>query len=232
MQSVIFYCRCSTTEQGKSNLGIEAQIADMTRFATLHDLNIVDIRREVVSGKYDLDRRPVLKQAFADADKMSNKTTECFVLTSKLDRLSRSEAFIHNLVAANRRFKVAECGMNASNIEMSLRVLIAAEERRKIGERIKSALAAKKARGEPMGMNVPNVAKHKVKIIQAGALANKTEADAFAEHMRTTITNHRKSGMSVHAVAAELNRQGTKTYRGKEWHGATVSAIMKRWEHS
>jgi IS30 family transposase len=60
--------------------------------------------------------------------------------------------------------------------------------------------------------------------------AVKDEADSFAEFMRPTITRLRKEGMSVNAIADELNLHKFKTQRGGKWYGKTVSNIMARWE--
>ena len=113
-RKAIAYARVSTTEQGKSGLGVEAQIEDMKRFASYHNIEIIDTRVEIVSGKYDLDRRPILKQAFKDAHKQGAS-----ILISKIDRLSRKASFIFNLMDSSTRFIVAECGIDVLSIQHS-----------------------------------------------------------------------------------------------------------------
>lgn len=224
MKKVILYARVSTEDQKRSGLGLEAQLEDMQQFCKLHNLEIVEVCEEYVSGKYDLDRRPVLKKAFDTAGRIKN----CYILTSKLDRLSRKEAFIHNLLDQGKKFMCVETGINCSPLEISMRSMIAQEERRKIAERVKAALAAKKARGEPLGTNIPNVRRAIPKAVQKSKEAVQTEADAFAEFMRPNIERMRKSGMSVNAIAADLNKYGTKTHRGRTWHAKTVCNLMER----
>jgi DNA invertase Pin-like site-specific DNA recombinase len=221
---VICYARCSTSEQFKSSLGIEAQIEDMRRFAHRNGLEIVDIRREVVSGKHDLDRRPVLKQAFEDAAKIKG----CSVLTSKIDRLSRSQLFINKLVATNVNFITAETGLDCSPLEISLRAAFAEEERRKIGDRTKAAFAAKKVRGEPMGMHLDKVAEARAKAIEHSVMVNKKEADAFAEFMREKITDFVDLNLSLTQMAARLNKYKTPTQRGGKWYPTTVKNLIDR----
>lgn len=224
MKKVILYARVSTEDQKRSGLGLEAQLEDMQNFCKLHNLQIIDTCEEYVSGKYDLDRRPVLKGAFEMADRIK----DCYILTSKLDRLSRRESFIHGLLDKGRKFMSVETGINCSPLEISLRSMIAQEERRKIAERVKAAMAAKKARGEPMGTHLPRVRAAIPKANKLSAAATQAEADAFAEFMRPNIERMRKSGMSVNAIAADLNKYGTKTARGRTWHAKTVCNLMGR----
>jgi DNA invertase Pin-like site-specific DNA recombinase len=226
--NVICYARVSTKEQGDSRNGLQAQIEDMKRFCAQNNLNIIAIYEEVVSGKYDLDRRPILKQAFKEASKIK----DCVVLTSKLDRLSRSAAFIMNLMEKNVKFIVAECGINCAPLMIHVRAVIAEDERKKIGERTKAGLAIVKAKGKSLGMHNPNVAAVMSKAVAKGAAANKAEADAFADFMKPIIARMRDTKMSVHAIADELNRHGNKTARGGQWYGKTVANMMARTEIS
>jgi DNA invertase Pin-like site-specific DNA recombinase len=221
---VICYARCSTSEQFKSSLGIDAQIEDMRRFAHRNNLEIVDVRTEVVSGKHDLDRRPILKKAFEDAAKIKG----CSVLTSKIDRLSRSQLFINKLVATNVNFITAETGMECSPLEISLRAAFAEEERRKIGDRTKAAFAAKKVRGEPMGMHLDKVAAARAVAIEHSVRVNKQEADEFAEFMREKITDFKDLNLSLTQMAARLNKYKTPTQRGGKWYPTTVKNIIDR----
>jgi DNA invertase Pin-like site-specific DNA recombinase len=225
MNKVILYARVSTDEQKRSGLGIMAQIEEMKNFCTTHNLEVVDIREEYVSGKYYLDRRPVLSKAFEDAKRHKN----CYVLAAKMDRIMRSELNIHLLLDEQKKFITVETGIRCTALELSLRSMIAQEERRKTAERTKAAFAAKRERGEPMGMHNPKVRAHIGKAVAKSTIAVQEEADAFAEFMRPSIERMRKAGMSVNSIAEELNKYGTKTARGKKWHAKTVCNLMARW---
>lgn len=224
MKSVICYARVSTKEQGDSRNGIQAQIEDMKRFCEQNDLNIIGIREEVVSGKYDLERRPILKQAFKDAAAIKN----CAVLTSKLDRLSRSAAFIMTLMEKGTKFIVAECGISAEPLMIHIRAVIAEDERKKIGHRTMSGLKQVKARGVKLGFHNPKIAAVMETARAKSTIAVKGEADNFAEFMLPTIKRMRNTGMSVHAIAEELNTHNFKTARGGKWYGKTVANVMNR----
>src|SRR5262245_39417954 len=96
MTSAVAYYRVSTSRQGKSGLGIEAQRAAVRRFAEAEGIEVIGEHVEVETGKGSdaLDRRPKLAATLAHARK-----AKCPVLVAKLDRLSRDVHFISGLMA-------------------------------------------------------------------------------------------------------------------------------------
>lgn len=83
---LITYIRVSTSGQGRSGLGIEAQRQTLGHFASSEGYEVARELVEVEMGKGSdaLDRRPQLKAALAAARKL-----KCPVGVAKLDRLSR-----------------------------------------------------------------------------------------------------------------------------------------------
>jgi hypothetical protein len=104
---IVTYIRVSTSGQGRSGLGIEAQRHALTQFAQGEGFEIAREFVEVETGKGAdaLDRRPQLKAALAVARKL-----KCHVAVAKLDRLSRDVHFISGLMAHKVPFLVAELG--------------------------------------------------------------------------------------------------------------------------
>src|SRR4029077_18621265 len=94
---VITYVRVSTSQQGRSGLGIEAQRQVLKQFAASEGFTVAREYVEVETGKGSdaLDRRPQLKAALAAARKH-----RCPVAVAKLDRLSRDLHFISVMAAA------------------------------------------------------------------------------------------------------------------------------------
>jgi hypothetical protein len=70
--AVITYIRVSTSQQGRSGLGIEAQRQSLQHFAKAEGLELLREFIEVETGKGSdaLDRRPQLKAALAAAKKL------------------------------------------------------------------------------------------------------------------------------------------------------------------
>ncbi len=222
----ILYARVSTKEQGKSHLGLDAQIAEMKQFCAYNNIEIIDIRTEVVSGGYPLDRRPVLKGCFADV----KAKKDWYVLTSRIDRLSRRSFLVEQLLDGNERFRVVECGLQASTLEIKMKSIFAEEERTKGADRTRRALGAKKLRGEPMGFKL-DVQKAKFEEIHSASIdAIKAEADSFAAYMRPKMERMVKAKMSLKAMADELNFYQEKTQRGGKWYPTTVKNLIARWQ--
>jgi DNA invertase Pin-like site-specific DNA recombinase len=73
MKTAIAYTRESTAQQGKSGLGLEAQLAALERFAKAEGYNFVQSFEEVETGKGvdALDRRPQLSAALKAAKRSS-----------------------------------------------------------------------------------------------------------------------------------------------------------------
>src|SRR3954454_15529678 len=148
MQHAVAYYRVSTARQGRSGLGIEAQKATVHRFAQAEgfELTAEFVEVEIGKGSDALDRRPQLAAALA-----AGRAGRCPVIVAKLDRLSRDVSFIAGLMAQRVPFIVAELGVDADPFMLHLYAALAEKERRLIGERTRSALAARKAQGAKLG---------------------------------------------------------------------------------
>src|SRR5260370_35650845 len=85
-RAIITYIRVSTSQQGRSGLGIEAQRVALHHFAQAEGFEVVRefVEDETGKGADAMDRRPQLKAALATARKQ-----RCHVAVAKLDGLSR-----------------------------------------------------------------------------------------------------------------------------------------------
>jgi DNA invertase Pin-like site-specific DNA recombinase len=140
--------RVSTSQQGRSGLGIEAQRQSLHQFAHSERLELIREFVEVETGKGSdaIDRRPQLKAALAAA-----KGLKCPVAVAKLDRLSRDVHFISGLMAHRVAFVVAELGADVDPFVLHLFAALAEKERSLISTRTRQALAAAQARGVTLG---------------------------------------------------------------------------------
>lgn len=223
MNGIIAYLRVSTSRQGKSGLGIEAQREAITRFCAGEGFVIEAEYVEVETGKGAdaLDRRPQLAAALAHA-----KRLKCAVIVAKLDRLSRDVAFISSLMARRVRFIVAELGADADPLMLHIYAAFAEKERAIIGARTKAALGALKARGAQLG-NRTNLPDAQAK----GQASNAILADAFAANALPVVRELRASGVTTLAALAEaLNRRAIPTARGGDWYPGTVRNLLLRGE--
>ena len=220
MKTAIAYYRVSTSGQGKSGLGLEAQREAVERFAQSEGITLIASFQEIESGKGAdaMDRRPVLAAALAAA-----KDEGCAVIVAKLDRLSRDVHFVSGLMGQRIPFIVAELGANADSFMLHLYAALAEKERNLISERTKAALAAAKARGVKLGN--PNIAVATAK----GMEAIQANSNAFAQKVAPHIAAARNNGCKTYrAIAEALNARGIPTARGGKWQPMTVRLIEKR----
>ena len=221
MQQVVSYIRVSTDRQGKSGLGIEAQRAAIARFVQAEGLTLAAEHVEVETGKGAdaLDRRPVLREALAQARKAKSA-----VVVAKLDRLSRDVAFVSGLMAQRVPFIVTELGADCDPFMLHIYAALAEKERALIADRTRVALAAKKAAGATLG-NRTNLPDAQAK----GAAANREAADAFAANVLPVLRQLQAVGLTTsRAIAEALNARGIRTARGGEWHHSTVRNLLAR----
>lgn len=220
-RQIVVYARVSTERQGRSGLGLDAQIEACTRFAEAHGYSIASqyVETETGKGADALTRRPQLSAALADARKRG-----CPILVAKLDRLSRDVFFISGLMANRVPFIVAELGPEVDPFMLHVYAALAEKERKLISERTKAALAQKKAHGTKLG-NRTNLAEARAK----GAAVNAQAAAAFAANVVPVIESIRASGATtLRQIAEALNQRGIKTARGGQWYACTVGQIENR----
>jgi len=216
------YYRVSTQRQGRSGLGLEAQREAVERFAEREGYELVgDPYVEVETGKGAdaLERRPVLAAALAAARKAHYP-----VIVAKLDRLSRDVHFISGLMVHRVPFIVAELGGDPDPFTLHLYAAFAEMERRRISQRTREALSAKKARGALLGNRTnPEEAR------RLGQAAVRAKAEGFALAIAPIIAGILNSGIATDAGIAEaLNARGIATARGGRWHPQTVKNVRVR----
>jgi len=213
----VAYVRVSTTEQGRSGLGLEAQRARITEYATSRNLALVHTYVEVESGADS--ERPELARALAHA-----RRSRCPIIVAKLDRLSRSVAYIATMMERGTPFLVADLP-DADPMMLHVYAVVAEQERRMISARTRAAMGAARARGVIFGNPDPEA----LRFAQVrGAARNVSNARAFAANVRPLIEHAQRRGLSLRAIVAELNARGVPTARGGDWHVATVRNVLAR----
>jgi DNA invertase Pin-like site-specific DNA recombinase len=219
-RSIITYIRVSSSQQGRSGLGIEAQREILRHFVQAEGFDVAREFVEVESGKGSdaLDRRPQLKAALAAARKL-----KCPVAVAKLDRLSRDVHFISGLMAHRVPFVVAELGADVDPFILHLFAALAEKERSLISSRTRQALAAAKERGVTLGS--PKLSKAR----ESAVASIKAGADQHAANILPIIREAQKAGATtLRAVADALNARGISTPRGGAWHAMSVKNVLDR----
>jgi DNA invertase Pin-like site-specific DNA recombinase len=224
MTTAIGYVRVSTSAQGRSGLGLEAQRAAIARFAEAEGLDVTQVYEEIEtgSGADALDRRPQLAAALKTARKAKSP-----VLVAKLDRLSRDVHFISGLMSHHVEFVVCELGRQSDPFVLHLYAALAEKERAMISARTKAGLSAAKARGTKLGMTARSKTEVR-KIAASGAKANQTAARERVEALRPQIEFVLKGAVSLRRAAESLNERGIASPGGGRWHAPSLLRAARR----
>jgi DNA invertase Pin-like site-specific DNA recombinase len=210
----VAYYRVSTQRQGESGLGLEAQRETVTRHVQAVGGEVLAEGTDLMSGRRR--DRPELVAALARA-----KATGATLIVAKLDRLARDARFLLEL--ADGGVPVHLCDFPSLSIgdqivnRMVLTILaaVAEFESRRIGQRIKEAIAAKRARGEPIRGPMEG---RKAKRSWARYMARRRTAEArHDERVRRLVGRLRERRYTLAAMADWLNRKGVRTFYGKQW---------------
>jgi DNA invertase Pin-like site-specific DNA recombinase len=219
--------RVSTGQQGESGLGLEAQEAAIAAYAARTGSTLLKVYREVESGGHDdLADRPELLKALAHA-----RRTGSTLVIAKLDRLLRSTV-AHSALKVARVPFVALDNESANELTLDILVAVAADERRKIGERTRVALKALKARGVLLGSARPGAPQlddaARAKGVKAASDSHrKRAAEAYAD-LAPMVAELRAENLTLQAIADRLNAEGNTTRTGKAWNAMQVSRVLER----
>lgn len=239
MKAVAYY-RVSTTAQGRSGLGLDAQRLAIDNLVRQRNLALLTEFTEVESGKRN--SRPQLAAALNQA-----KFTGSVLVIAKLDRLSRNAAFLLALRDSGVRFMAADIP-DANDLTIGVLAVIAQAEREAISRRTKEALAIIKQRltdGQPYtslrsGRQISRLGNpNGTKAIQAAGKANNNAVAAVkagaiqrAWGLKSILEHCTSAGMaSPYAIARHLNDADILTARGGRWHPSTVRNMLHRLGH-
>jgi DNA invertase Pin-like site-specific DNA recombinase len=211
----VAYYRVSTTQQGRSGLGLEAQRKAVRQRLDGGSWQLVGEYTEIESGKRV--RRPQLEAALAAAKKHKAK-----LIVAKLDRLARNTRFLLTLLDSG--VDPLFCDLPEMNGAMGKFMLtsmaaIAELEAGLISERTKAGLAVAKARGVKLGATGAWLARR-----------NRAEAQARAKKLAPLVRELQGRGLSMRAIAAELRKRKVPTPKGGTWHPELVTRIVRRIE--
>ncbi|MSX03015.1 MAG: resolvase [Actinobacteria bacterium] len=217
MGNAIGYTRVSTEQQAASGLGLEAQQQAISEAALRLGVVLVRTFTDELSGKLGFEDRPALSDAL-NAMKRGD-----VLIVARRDRLGRdvvNVALVERLVARRGGRVVSAAGEgNGDDVGALLQRRIidafSEHERLLIGQRTAAALKAKRDRGERNG-NLP---------FGFRADGQTLVAHADEQLVLAVLRELRQEGLTLRAIAAELNRRGFTTRRGSAWRHQYVAAL-------
>ena len=202
------YARASTEEQAESALGIDAQLASTHRAVAERGWELAGTVIDAgVSGAVDPDRRDALGPVLAALDAGDGDA----LVVARLDRITPSVlAWVELLKRSQRRGWVLVAVAESFDLSTpwgrafaGVMGVMSEYERELIGERVRKAMAAAKARGVRLGRPVEH-----------------------SPAVRALVVEMRESGATLQAIADRLTNDGVATPRGGLWHLSTVKRIL------
>jgi len=212
----VTYYRVSTTKQGKSGLGLEAQQEAVRQYLSRIAGEVVGEYTEIETGSHA--NRPQLQMALQQC-----RREKATLLIAKLDRLARNVHFISGLMETEVDFVAVD--MPAANrLTIHILAAVAEHERDMASQRTKAALQVAKARGVQLGS--PRARE----TIRAARESRMKQADKKAsEFYQPLITSIQASGLiTLRDVAGALNARGIPSPAGRQWHPTSVKRVLDR----
>jgi site-specific DNA recombinase len=217
------YVRVSSEEQAREGISLDAQEEKIKTYATLHDLDLIEIiRDEGYSGK-NLNR-PGLQRLLGLIEGSEPEA----VIVYKLDRLTRRTRDLLHLIEdvfseGNTRFlsitEQIDTATAMGKFFLTVMGALAQMEREVVGERTSAALAYKKSQGDTLGKIPYGYMRLDGKLIE----------DQQEQKVLRRIRRMRKDGMSYQAIAQHLNQSGVPPRQKQaHWQPSSVHYILNR----
>lgn len=222
----VAYYRVSTGRQGRSGLGLDAQVMTVRDELDGGQWMIVGSFTEIETGT-NKRVRPELAKALAFCRVMGAK-----LIVANVSRLTRDPDFMSTLVAAE--VEVVFCDLPNTDGPVGKFMLrqmlsVAELEAGMISERTRKALAAAKARGVKLGGDRGNLSADNAKGRSASIKIRQDQAARRRSDLGPILAEIRASGAAtLRAVARELNAREVPASRGGRWSSAQVLRVEKQ----
>ncbi|KAF0241624.1 MAG: putative site-specific DNA [Planctomycetota bacterium] len=224
MKAAIGYVRVSTAGQATEGVSLDAQEAKIRAWcaASGFDLAAVHVDAGLSGGR--ADNRPALQAALADVTKRKG-----VLVVYSLSRLARStrdaieiaerlEKADADLVSLSERLDTTSA---AGRMIFRMLAVLAEFERDQIAERTKGAMAHLRANGKRISRHAPYGWAFAADGENLVSLPAEQEAIALMRRLRA-------DGVTLEAIARDLEARGIPSKLGKTWTSATVRRILNR----
>lgn len=218
----IAYIRVSTKNQGDNGNGLDLQLIRIRAYANQAGIEIIKVYQDVHSG---VGEDSLGKRAGAQAAIEHAKKSRIPIIVDGLDRFSRATSTLEELVS-NDKLKVISCksGEGAALAVTIAEIARAQAQAEIISKTTKVGLERARQAGKRLG-NPTNLDEAQ----RNGAAKNRRKAEHQAKELAPTVKQIRNSGaITREAIAAELNRMGSRTLRENTWNKDTLRRVLDR----
>ena len=211
------YLRASTNIKLQKN-SIEVQKAVLTRFASLNGYDIAGWYIEYRTGADDerVEFNKILNRCVSE---------QAFLLTWKIDRMSRSLSIFKKIQDHLHLFRFTELGdMEPNLLLLSVLLGVAHQERVNIGVRVKATYETLKAKNPDHPWGNPNMGTH---VQPLGEQVRKHNARQFNIKIQQLCSDLKMAGYcTLSSLAVKLNDIGISTRRGSSFTASNLQRIL------
>jgi DNA invertase Pin-like site-specific DNA recombinase len=234
MTKAAIYLRVSTEEQAESMNGLNAQEDTARAHASRAGWEVIDVFTDgAVSGGVGLEQRPALLDAISALGRGD------VLLVAKRDRIGRLEPLAMAMIEAavkRRGARIISAAGEGTESDDPASILMrrmvdafAEYEKLIIGARTKAALGAKRRRSEKTGGPVPYGFERGPDKPGPDGSTIKTLVPCQAEQEVISLVRElRAAGLTLEAIAGELNGRGVQRREGAKWEHSYISRLLKK----
>ena len=217
----IAYLRVSTDKQADKGISLEAQQDKAKAYASLYDLDLVEVIIDAGESAKTLER-PGLQRALS----MLKTGQADALLVVKLDRLTRSVVDLGKLIetyfapgkaALLSVSEQIDTRSAAGRLVLNILASVSQWERETIAERTRDAMRHKQSQGEYIGGGAP----YGFELVDGELVAETFEQDVIQQAREL-----RESGLSLAAVAKELDRRGIQSRNAKPFAAMQIKRLV------
>lgn len=217
----IAYLRVSTDKQADKGISLEAQQDKAKAYASLYDLDLVEVIIDAGESAKTLER-PGLQRALS----MLKTGQADALLVVKLDRLTRSVVDLGKLIetyfapgkaALLSVSEQIDTRSAAGRLVLNILASVSQWERETIAERTRDAMRHKQSQGEYIGGGAP----YGFELVNGDLVE-----DSFEQGVIQQARELRDSGLSLAAVAKELDRRGIQSRNAKPFAAMQIKRLV------
>ncbi len=216
------YVRVSTRDQSDSGASLSAQRAKVEAYATLHDMELVEIIEDAGHSAKSLERPGMIRLLG-----LIRRRAVGVVVVAKLDRITRSVRDLGELVETFKRSGVEFASVGdhidtstaAGRLVLNVMGSVSQWEREAIGERTSEALQALRAQGRRISRHAPYGFR--------GDGNGSWVEDDHEQRACRLIVRLRARGLSLRQIGAELERRGVRARTNGRLSPKVIASVLR-----